>query len=160
MWLKPSAIPLQIICGPPCSGKTTYSKEKSTLGDVVIDIDAIATGLDPNYSPWTGMLKGSLLDRSIRVRNAMLGALSRMQYGKAWFIVAAPTEQERSWWQARLGGEVVLLHPGTDECKRRAIARATPHAVAGVDQWQAASRKAWKVPRPRISEVDEDGWPV
>ena len=106
------------------------------------------------------MLKGSLLDKSIRVRNAMLGALSRMHHGKAWFIVAAPTEQERAWWHSKLGGAVVLLHPGMDECKRRAVARGTPNAVAGIDQWQAASRQAWKAPRSRTSSIDDDGWPI
>jgi hypothetical protein len=160
MWLKPSAIPLKIICGPPCAGKTTYISERSSVGDIIIDIDAIAKTIDPGYAQWTGMLKGSLLDKSIRVRNAMLGALSRMHHGSAWFIVAAPTEQERAWWQGKLGGEVVLLHPGVDECKRRAIARGTPSAVAGIDKWQATSRQVWKAPRSRISEVDVDGWPM
>jgi hypothetical protein len=39
--LKPSAIPLTIVCGPPGSGKSTYIREHAKQGDTIIDLDAI-----------------------------------------------------------------------------------------------------------------------
>lgn len=160
-WLKPSAIPLTIVCGPPCAGKTTYIAEHSSPWDIIIDIDSIALKLEPSYQHWTGMLSGDLLNRAIRARNELLGSLARMKKGKAWFIVSAPTKAERDWWQAKLGGEVILLHPGSEECKRRAIARGTPNAVEGIDAWERASRQSWKpqTPRKKVA-IGEDGWPI
>lgn len=157
-WLKPSSIPLTIVCGPPCSGKTTYVAEHAHSSDTVIDLDAIALALRPDYRHWQGMLTRELLFKAIRVRNAMLGSLSRQDRGRAWFIVAAPPAAERAWWQKQLGGELVLLDPGREECKRRARARGTPNAVAGVDAWHKASVTPWRSPVTRQA-IGEDGWP-
>lgn len=149
-WLKASAIPLTIVCGPPCAGKSTYVAERVGVMDRVIDLDEIALGVDAAYRPWSGMLQGDLLRKAIRVRNAMLGTLSRKSRGVAWFIVSAPTEAERTWWNETLGGDLVLLHPGVDECKRRAVARGTPQACSGIDEWERKSRLPWE---PRIKTV-------
>lgn len=160
-WLEPSAVPLVIVCGPPCSGKSTYVEEHRSDGDIVIDLDAIMTEIEPSYRHWSGYLDQLLLNRAIRQRNAMLGDLKRRTMGWAWFIVSAPTLTERSWWQGKLGGQVVLLHPGVRECKRRAIARGTPLAAQGVDDWERKSRDHWE-PRPAKrakAPTSFDGWP-
>lgn len=158
-WLRPSAIPVTIVCGPPASGKTTYVKERASTGDIIIDIDEIAAKTDPNYRPWENMLQSGLLNKCIRVRNALLGSLSRAKQGKAWFIVSAPAQAERSWWHSKLGGEIVLLHPGVDECKRRAMHRGTPRAVKGIDDWEAKAKAPWS-PKRTKKTIGEDGWPV
>jgi 5-methylcytosine-specific restriction protein A len=157
-WLNPTAVPLTIVCGPPCSGKTTYVAEHASPADTIIDIDAIARDIDPAYTHWSGALTSSLLNRAIRARNAMLGALERQRQGRAWFIVSAPTQQERDWWQGKLGGEVVLLHPGAQECKRRAVARGTPKAADGVDAWERRAKQPWK--GKFTGQADDDGWPT
>jgi hypothetical protein len=147
-WLRPSAIPVTVVCGPPCAGKTTYVSMHASHSDRVIDLDAIALSIDPTYRPWSGRLNGELLNKSIRVRNAMLGSIERARSGKAWFIVSAPTADERAWWAEKLGAaNVVLLHPGTAECKRRARARGTPAAVAGVDDWELRAGAPWSASR-------------
>ncbi|MCJ2010442.1 ATP-binding protein [Methylobacterium sp. J-092] len=43
--LKPSRIPLTIVCGPPGSGKSTYIRERIEPRDILIDLDAIMSGL-------------------------------------------------------------------------------------------------------------------
>lgn len=161
-WLKPSGIPLTILCGPPCSGKTTYIAQHAKPSDVVIDLDAIASDLKSGYTHWTGQLTSDLLNKCIRVRNAMLGSLERRTQGNAWFIVSAPTTVERDWWKRKMGAEIVLLHPGVDECKRRAIHRGTPQAIKGIDEWERASRAPWSPRRaaPRIIGADAEGWPT
>lgn len=161
-WLTPSAVPLQIVCGPPCSGKTTYIRENAKQQDIVIDLDTIMMTLDPTYRHWTNSLHEALLHRAIRVRNALLGSLQRRRTGRAWFIVSAPTEAERKWWQGKLGGEIILLHPGVAECKRRADGRGTPLAKEGVERWERQSRAPWmpKESRPKRPTIGADGWPV
>jgi hypothetical protein len=159
-WLEPSAIPLTILCGPPASGKTTYIQERAQPGDTVIDLDTILTSIDTHYKHWsTADIDGTLLNRAIRVRNSMLGSLKRKTEGKAWFIVAAPTQAERDWWVSKLGGTVVLLHPGIDELKRRAIARGTPLSIDGIAKWERKAKQPWAPTKPRQT-IGIDGWPV
>lgn len=160
-WLKPSVIPLTIITGPPCAGKTTYLELHAGPNDITIDLDGILTELKPGYRHWTGGSGGELLTRAIRTRNAILGSLSRQDSGRAWFIVSAPHPKERDWWQRKLGGTIVHLHPGVDECKRRAIKRGTPKAVQGIDRWEKASRSPWTPPesRPPKRRFNPDGTP-
>jgi hypothetical protein len=161
-WLKPSAIPLTILSGPPCSGKTTYIRERASDHDIIIDLDGIFQRIQPGYVHWSKMLTDDLFNKGIRVRNEMLGSLSRQTSGKAWFIVSAPSKAERDWWHGKLGGELVLLHPGVEECKRRAIERGTPDAVDGVDQWERNSRTPWqpKITKPKAKQITGlDGWP-
>lgn len=155
-WLKPSAIPLTIVCGPPASGKTTYTEDRAHSTDMVIDLDAIALSIDPSYQPWTGMLKGEFLDQAIRVRNSLLGHLSRAKTGAAWFIVSAPTQAERDWWQSKLGGSVVLMNTPSAECKRRAMQRGTPQAAKGIDDWFRMSRSRWE-PKGKVDTFADDG---
>jgi hypothetical protein len=161
-WLEASAVPLQIVCGPPCSGKTTYIRNNADTQDLVIDLDTIMTTLEPTYAHWSGSLHESLLHRAVRVRNALLGSLQRRTSGRAWFIVSAPTEAEREWWKGKLGGEIILLHPGVAECKRRADARGTPLAKEGIERWERQSRSPWmpKESKPRRQAIGVDGWPV
>lgn len=159
-WLRPSAIPLTILCGPPASGKTTYVRERAKPGDIVIDLDTIITSIQPKYTHWSSQgIDRLLLNKAIRQRNSMLGSLSRQTEGRAWFIVAAPTEAERKWWAGKLGGTVVLLHPGLDECKRRALARGTPLSVQGIDNWDRRSLMPWEPRQPKVKGTTVDGRP-
>ena len=162
-WLRPSAIPLTIVSGPPCSGKTTYVRVNAGRFDNIIDLDSIITRIRPSYRHWHGMLDPELFNQAIRARNAMLGSLERSTSGRAWFIVSAPTKGERLWWRSKLGGEVVLLHPGREICHSRAVARGTPRAIKGVYDWERAAKLAWYPPaKPRSPKVQIgiDGWPV
>lgn len=149
-WLRRSAIPVEIVCGPPASGKTTHVRDTAKPGDTVIDLDDISKAIDPSFKQWRGR-DTALLVASLRVRNDMLGRLDRKRAGKAWLIVSAPTKAERQWWQAKLGGKVTLLNPGYSECVKRSKARGTPSH--GVERWFTASAEPWRKQR-RASE----GW--
>lgn len=149
-WLKPSAIPIEIICGPPASGKSTYARQRAQPGDVIIDLDDISKAIDPNFEGWSGR-SSDLLNASLRKRNNMLGELSRAGAGRAWFIVGAPTKGERDWWKEKLGGTITLLNPGYAECIRRSRERGTP--TYGVDDWVKAAGEVW-----RKARYASDGW--
>lgn len=160
-WLTPSAIPMTIVCGPPCSGKSTYVSEHADIADVVIDLDSILQRIEPSYIHWNGMVTSFLLNSGIRARNAMLGALSKATRGRAWFIVSAPSSSEREWWRKKIHADIVLLNPGIDECKRRAEMRGTPRAIDGIVEWDRKSKLPWTPPRKRFlkSRIGLDGWP-
>lgn len=161
-WLEPSAIPLTIVCGPPASGKTTWVQNKAAPGDRVICLDTIMSEIDRRYQHWQRDLNRTNFNHAIRARNAMLAELSRASGGRAWFIISAPAEAERKWWQAKLGGELVLLDPGMEECKRRAVGRGTPRALAGIDKWYRSAKTPWTLPeeKPAKPTYGPDGWPI
>ncbi len=149
-WFRKSSIPLEIVCGPPASGKTTYVRDSAKPGDTIIDLDQISTAIDPAFKQWRGR-DSALLAASLRARNNMIGDIGRAKTGKAWLIVSAPTKAEREWWRDTLGGKVTLLNPGFSECLKRSKARGTPSY--GVERWFKASAEPWRKQR-RASE----GW--
>lgn len=159
-WLRPAGVPLEIVCGPPCAGKTFYVEKRAKPGDYVIDLDAIGEVLSAGFErSWTG----PLLDRAIRMRNVMLGTLSDLTTGRAWFIVSAPTAAEREWWQGVLGGKVVLINPGEAICLDRAVGRSSwKRGSEHVRAWFQASRLGWHLERRRLPKqaFDAEGYPI
>jgi hypothetical protein len=162
-WLEPSAVPLEIVCGPPFSGKATYVAARASAEDVVIEFDAIAKRLSADHRAWRGIAP-DLFNRTIRTRNALLGSLARLrgETCSAFFVIGAPTLGERQWWQRKLGGAIVLMDPGVEECRRRALATRLPQALAAVDRWRAASRLSWSPPVAKLARrgSGDDGYPL
>lgn len=138
--LKPSAIPLTILCGPPGSGKSTYLRQHAGPNDTIIDLDAIMqriSGLPEHHtSPrWLG--------KALDERNRQLRALATdTAHAKAWFIVAAPDPTERRTWARRLGGQVVTLDTPLAECIRRI--EADPARRGQTERMIEAAKAWWK----------------
>lgn len=100
-WLKPSLIPLTIVCGPPASGKSTYVAQHKGERDLVIDLDVIASEI--SGEPLHGWERERWLNAALFRRNDMLGSLSRMSdFAAAWFIVSEPRARHREWWDETL----------------------------------------------------------
>lgn len=137
--LRRSAIPLTIVCGPSGAGKTTWVRERAGVGDVVLDLDDImqeVSGLK-RY----GARRWHLED-ALRLRNMRLAALAiDNRHDRAWFIVGAPTAEERLWWSGQLGGVCVLLATPLEECVRRI--RLDPERAGGVANMVRAAEKWW-----------------
>lgn len=159
-WLKPSRVPVVIVCGPPAAGKSTWVDEASGRNDLVIDVDRILARLNGGQAHQVG---GRHLGQAIRARNIMLADLARTDATRAWFITSAPTAAERQWWSDQLGGAsrciIRVMDPGQQECARRAIARGTPHHVPVIAAWHLNSRKPWLPPKARAPrpETGADG---
>jgi 5-methylcytosine-specific restriction protein A len=105
--LRPSAIPLVIVCGAPGAGKAAYVARQAGERDLVIDLDAIRAALSGKRlyeagPEWTA----PALDE----RNRLLRSLATdRSHDRAWFIVGAPTRAERDEWAAALRPERVHL---------------------------------------------------
>lgn len=151
-WLKPSAVPLVMVCGPPASGKTTYVKARAGPNDIVIDLDEIVARL--SGGPSHGWDRERWLHPALFRRNAMLGDLSRASSGRAWFILTEPTAKGRQWWADKLRPErIVVIETPERQCIANAALDATrpakPTADAIVDWWfryrprQGDVRLAW-----------------
>jgi hypothetical protein len=108
-WLRPSVIPLTIVCGPPASGKNHYVREHAYPEDLVIDLDAIAHEI--SGEPMHGWSRDRWLDLSLRKRNALLGALSKgwMRYPAAWLIMTEPSAQRRQWWVDTMQPKAIVV---------------------------------------------------
>lgn len=148
-WLMPSQIPLVIVCGPPASGKSTYVCDRAGPGDLVIDLDTIASQLsgEPGHN-WN---RARWLNSALRFRNDQLGALSRPSlWPAAWLIVGEPRASGRHYWQTTLcPQQIVVLEVDAATC----MARAAIDSDRDLTRTEAAIADWWQAYTPRSGEV-------
>ena len=114
--IKPSAIPVTLVCGPPASGKTTYIGQHASATDTVIDFDVYLKQI--GAEKWT--TDKDAVKAAFRIRDAHLRSLSSAKEGHAWIIAMAPTKGERQAWGKALGQvNVVMLDVPADVCIAR-----------------------------------------
>jgi len=137
--MKPSAIPVLLIAGPPGSGKTTYAHEIKRPDDLIIDLDDIAEAIGGQR--WTGDL--SVVRRALDERDRMLMALHKPRKGRCILIITGSTPTERMAWMQRLGmrARLVVMQTSAAECLRRI--KAEPARVHAVNR-QAEVIRAWR----------------
>ncbi|MGH6977841.1 MAG: HNH endonuclease [Brevundimonas sp.] len=140
-WLRPSAVPLTIVCGPPASGKSTLVRERAQPSDLVLDIDAIAAELSGQGLHSWGR---DWLAPALRERNELLGRLSRQSctWPAAWLIVSEPKAERRQWWWSTMRPtEIIVLETSVEVCMART--RADPERAQRRDVWDAAVIRWW-----------------
>lgn len=151
-WLRPSGIPLTIVCGPPASGKSTYVRSRASNRDLIIDLDQIATELSGDATAaWD---RKRWLIPALRVRNQYLGLLSSAQgkWPRAWFIVGAAEPSRRDWWQSKLQPvRTIVLETTVDECWCRIAADQSRTARADIQK--AAVQRWWHTYQRRAGET-------
>ncbi len=145
-FVRPSAIPVTIVCGPAGAGKSTYVRERAGPNDLVIDLDVIRAQLSGGRlhaanSEWT--------TPALNERNRILQSLAHdRQHERAWFVVSAPHAEDRALWKRKLGNAtVVLLDTPLDECIRRI--KADPTREGEHRRMEKLARDWWsKQPAP------------
>lgn len=131
-----------IVCGPPASGKSTYVQERTTRGDLIVDLDAIFMALSglPQYDK-----PHVLMPFVVAARDAVLNRLRQpTDVKRAWVIAGLPTAAERTALARRLTAQVVVLNVKRDECVRRVQhderrQQESRQWIGAIDRWFAAS---------------------
>ncbi|HEV2778834.1 MAG TPA: AAA family ATPase [Actinophytocola sp.] len=141
MTLLTSSLPARVvlICGPPCSGKTTLAAELASEGDVVLDFDAIARDLG---SPDRWMHAEPFRSRAERRMRELIRRLPGSAPGTAYVIRSVPRPEHRAITAKSIKAEAVyVLDPGQSECRRRAEADGRPvSTLESIAAWYEAYR--------------------
>lgn len=131
--LKPSTVPLTIVCGPPGSGKSEWVASHAGARDLVLDLDVIASGLsgEPAHE-WNPK---AWLDLALERRNRLLADLGGpCPWAEAWFILSEPSAYWRDWWRRTLRPQrIVVLLPRMAVCLARIKKRGGDGH--GVERW-------------------------
>jgi hypothetical protein len=143
-WLRPSIIPLTIVCGPPASGKNHYVRQHAGSADLVIDLDLIVAELrgEPVSHTWD---QSRWLDMALRKRNALLGQLSKQPpWPAAWLVMTEPSAERRAWWAETMRPKaIVVILAYEDTCMANAVHdkdRALDHTRLMVRRWWSEYR--------------------
>lgn len=137
--MKPSAVPVILIAGPPGSGKTTHAHAIARQGDTIIDLDDITERLCGQR--WTGDIP--TVGKALAERDAILCSLHARRGNRIILIVTGKTPDERTGWMKALGQRARLhvMQTSATECIRRIKADpARAHAVAR----QVEVVRAWR----------------
>jgi 5-methylcytosine-specific restriction protein A len=115
-WVRPSRIPVHLVCGPPGSGKSTYVQEHRKQGDLVIDFDDIRESIcGDRYTDDPVVVEQTFVRRASLIRS-----LADRRMGVAWLVVVAASTDERAAWVRALGKvQVHVMSTSADLCKQR-----------------------------------------
>lgn len=107
-----------LITGAPCSGKTTFARERMEAGDVLIDIDDIWQQISgqPRYTK-----PNSLKPLVFATRDEQEDKV-RMRAGtwrNAFIIKSLPLSMDRKREAEKLGAEVITIEATKEECLER-----------------------------------------
>lgn len=112
---------INIVCGPPGSGKTTYVLKEKHRGDVIIDLDLLfqaVTGL-PMYDRPEALL-GFVIDLKRAAIEQAVFFHTKNMISNVWIITGGAKAEDRCeiarYYRA---DHVYVLNPSTDECVRR-----------------------------------------
>lgn len=129
-----------VLWGPPCSGKSTYIRERARGGDAVIDFDRIARAFSVEGTPAHQAPK---LPRELayRARRAAVRSVTDLAPANAgttvWVIDSGATQAQLEEWRAR-GAAVVVLDVDLDTCLERAEEDGRPPSYAReISRWFA-----------------------
>ena len=135
--LRPSAIPVVLVTGPPASGKSYYIKQHAQPGDTIIDFDECRKKV--GGTKWDA--RKEIWRKAFALRDQLIHELHNKVGGTAYLIVTAAKDEERKAWQRVLGTvKIVVIATTEAECIKRI--RSDPERAEAADS-QSGAVKAW-----------------
>lgn len=107
-----------LITGAPCSGKTTFARERMEAGDVIVDIDDIWQQIsgEPRYTKPPAVAPLVFATRKAQEEQVRMGAGT---WRNAFIIRGLPLPMDRKRTAEELGAEVITIDTPKEECLRR-----------------------------------------
>ena len=122
-----------IVAGAPCSGKSTYVRQKMNRGELVYDYDILHSALSLQESH---QHLDEILPYVLAARDAIFAELEANKSQAAWIITSTRKNAELETMRERFGAEVLLLEISRDEAHRRCDADQRPDAWHSyIDNW-------------------------
>lgn len=125
-----------LVTGPPGSGKTTYVLSQMSPGDVILDLDLLASALSGQPIHGTS---DDYFAFAADARDAIMRRASVIADRRLWVVAGAPCKADREQLALRCDADVVVLDVCGDECKARIAGDASrSHAKdwdSLVDEW-------------------------
>ena len=113
-------VTVKVVIGPPAAGKSTLVREQAVLGDVVIDLDAIAQALMGGESASSHVYPPHVRHVAIGARKAAIERATRLtERCTVWLIHAIPTSEQLAEYRG-LRYEVITVDPGRPTVELRA----------------------------------------
>lgn len=136
-FLQPSKVPLEIVCGPPGAGKSTYVDSRANLDCAVIDVDRIAAEVSGELMHRVDMRRW--MAPTMLERNNQLAELYRSRAAAAFFIVGGARLRDRRKWANLLKPtRIVVLETDPALCIDRIKSSQRidkKGAIAAVGKW-------------------------
>lgn len=107
-----------IITGAPCSGKTTFARERMEAGDVIVDIDDIWQQISgqPRYTKPPAIKPLVFATRTAQEEQVRMRAGT---WRNAFIIKSLPLPMDRKREAERLDAEVITIGTPKEECLER-----------------------------------------
>lgn len=143
---------LIVVMGPPCSGKSTWVRQRAKPTDIVIDYDQIAIALSgPRAADHDHSGVVDAVTKAAR-KAAIHTALRYATRVDVYLIHSNPGRHEIAAYQQR-GADVVLLDPGRDVVRERCGRERPPRIYAAIDEWYRDHAAGGWTPRPRSNQT-------
>lgn len=129
---------LNVVIGPPCSGKSTFVEENAAPGTPRWDFDVVAStiaGSDTKHD-----IPSKVMDVVLAMRRGLMGWLLDVEIPTPdmWLIHSAPAPSVLAR-MAQVGAEFHLLDPGLEECLKRAEEDGRPEStIEAIKAWYEA----------------------
>lgn len=148
---------VKVIIGPPAAGKSTLVRQQARMGDVVIDLDAIALALMPVDAPSSHVYPQHVRHIAIGARKAAIERAVRLtERCTVWLIHAIPTPEQLAEYRG-LRYEIVTVDPGREVVESRARIERPAFMHKQITRWYDLATVLARTEAPARPEVTVTG---